>query len=81
MELRVDYRAERMIAELAALNRAHPRWAVWIPSDEHAWIALRPASSRPPGPQQPMVWVNADTASGLGHLMQAADARIAGGVD
>jgi hypothetical protein len=70
-----------MVAEFVALHRDHPLWAVWMPSGGRGWVAVRPASSRPPGPEQPMVWVSAVSATELADLMDATDAGIAGRQD
>jgi hypothetical protein len=66
------------LAEANALLRAHPRWAIWLPVGNGDWAAIRPASSRPPTPELPTIWVHADTASELSRLMCAADDQISG---
>ena len=65
----------RGLAQAAILLCAFPQWAVWLPADRGAWTAARPANSMPPGPEAPMVWVQAETSGELARLMQAADAR------
>jgi hypothetical protein len=67
------------VAEVVALYRDHPRWAVWPPVPGRQWTAVRPASSRPPEPEVPMIWVHADTAVELGARMGRADAGLAPG--
>ena len=67
------------IAEAMALHRDHPRWAVWLPAEGKGWTALRPASSRPPGPEVPMLWVRAGTAAELAARMRQADAELSPG--
>jgi hypothetical protein len=64
------------LAEVAVLHRDHPRWAVWVPAVGGEWAAVRPAGSRPPGPEVPMLWVRADTAAELGSRMSRADESL-----
>ena len=64
------------LAEVAGLYRDHPRWAVWLPVAGGEWAAVRPAASRPPGPEVPMLWVHAGTAADLGRRMSRADAGL-----
>lgn len=71
----------RGLAEAAILLCAFPQWAVWLPADRGGWTAMRPADSMSPGPETPMVWVQAGTAGELAGLMQAADARSSPGED
>jgi hypothetical protein len=66
----------RLLAEVAVLVRAFPRWAVWLPAGGGLWTAVRPAGLMPPGPEVPMVWVRAGAAGELAALMRAADAQI-----
>jgi hypothetical protein len=66
------------LSEAVALLRNHPRWAIWLPVGNGDWAAIRPASSRPPSPELPTIWVHADTASELARLMDAADEQISG---
>lgn len=64
-------------AVVAALCRDHPRWAVWPPASPGGqWTAVRPAGSRSPGPEVPMVWVQAATTVELGEGMRHADAAL-----
>ena len=67
------------IAEVVALYRDHSRWAVWRPAEGRGWVALRPASSRPPGPEVPMIWAYANTAVELAARMRQADASLSAG--
>jgi hypothetical protein len=64
------------LAEVALLHRDHPRWAAWVPAPGGEWAAVRPAGSRPPGPDVPMLWVFAATAAELGERMSRADAGL-----
>jgi hypothetical protein len=64
-------------AELVALYRDHPRWAVWLPAPGGQWAAARPAGSRPPGPEMPLIWVDAGTPAELGARMGQADGTLA----
>jgi len=67
------------LAEAVALYRDHPRWAVWLPAVGGGWAAVRPAGSRPPAPEVPMLWVHADSADELGARMRQADAGLSPG--
>jgi hypothetical protein len=72
-----DTRDTEALAVIAALHREHARWAVWRPqSASGRWTAVRPAGSRPPGPEVPLLWVSATTAAGLGERMREADATL-----
>ena len=53
------------LAEAIILMRDHPQWAIWLPAKGRDWIAIRPATSRPPTPELPTIWVHAATASEL----------------
>jgi hypothetical protein len=64
------------LGEVVSLYLDHPLWAVWLPADNREWVAVRPASSRPPAPEVPMVWVAAETAVELGARMRVADAGL-----
>lgn len=64
------------LAEVAVLHQGHPRWAVWVPAAGGEWAAARPAGSRPPGPEVPILWVRAATAAELGGRMSRADAGL-----
>jgi hypothetical protein len=61
-------------AEIVSRYRDHPLWAVWLPTDGRGCVTVRPAGSRPPGPEVPMVWMAAQTAVQLGTRMRVADA-------
>ena len=61
---------------LRPCRRDHPRWAVWVPAAAGEWAGPRPAGSRPPGPEVPMLWVRAGTAAELGGQMARADAGL-----
>ena len=65
-----------VIAEVVALHRDHPQWAVWLPVPGGEWAALRPAGSQPPNPEIPMIWVRASTADGLAERMRGVDAHL-----
>lgn len=65
-----------VIAEATRLCRNHPRWAVWLPGSGGGWAAVRPAGSRPPGPEVPMLWVRAESAGELAASMSAADTTL-----
>jgi hypothetical protein len=69
----------REIAEAVALLRDHPRWAVWLPGEDGEWVAVRSASSRPPAPEVPLIWVRAVTAAELASRMDRADAALSPG--
>jgi hypothetical protein len=64
------------LALLTALYRDHPRWAIWLPLPGGQWTAVRPAGSRPPSPQMPMLWVHADTSVDLADQMRRADETL-----
>ena len=70
---RLGFAAALALAEVAVLHRDHPRWAVWVPAAGGEWAAARPAGSRPPGPDVPMLWVRAGTAAELGARMSRVD--------
>ena len=72
---RLGFAAALALAEVAVLHRDHPRWAVWVPAAGGEWAAARPAASRPPGPDVPMLWVRAGTAAELGGLMSRRGPR------
>jgi hypothetical protein len=71
-------RERTAIAEAIVLMRNHPQWAIWLPASGSDWAAIRPASSRPPAPELPTIWVHAGTARDLARLMQAADEQVSG---
>lgn len=66
----------QVLAEIVWLHLDHPLWAVWLPVDGRGWTAVRPAGSRPPGPEVPLLWVHATTAAQLDVRMHSADARL-----
>jgi hypothetical protein len=73
----LDAGASQAIAEIIALYREFPVWAVWLPSAGRAWTAVRPASARPPEPELPMIWAHAPTAAELADRMRSVDAQLA----
>jgi hypothetical protein len=76
--VRVTPGEEAVLAEAIILLRDHPQWAIWLPASGGDWIAIRPASSRPPTPELPTIWVHADTASELARLMRSTDEQVSG---
>lgn len=64
------------LAEAVLLNLNHPLWAVWLPAAGRGWVAARPAGSRPPGPEVPMLWVAAESVEDLSGRMLRADAAL-----
>jgi hypothetical protein len=69
--------AEQAIAEVIGLHRDFPAWAVWLPHAGRPWIAVRPASARIPGPDLPVIWTKAATASELAARMESVNAHLA----
>jgi 3-deoxy-D-manno-octulosonic-acid transferase len=69
--------AARVAAELITLYGEFPAWAVWLPAGG-TWTAVRPASSRPPDPRLPMIWVHAASAGELAVAMRASQAQLDG---
>jgi hypothetical protein len=67
-----------VLTQVVILMRDHPQWTIWRPAGGRDWTAIRPASSRPPAPELPTMWVHADTASELSRLMQACDEQLSG---
>src|SRR5690242_3761794 len=67
----------RDLIEAVVLMRAFPRWAIWRPVAGGVWTAVCPATSRPPGPELPMVWVSAAAAGELAGTMRRAESQIA----
>jgi hypothetical protein len=63
---------------VAGLLREFPRWAFWLPSGPGGWTAVRPASSRPPSAEIPMIWVHAVSAPGLRRKMREIDELLNG---
>ena len=76
--VRVTPEKEAVLAEAIILLRDHPQWAIWLPASGGAWTAIRPASSRPPSPELPTIWVHADTAGELARLMRSTDEQVSG---
>ena len=72
----LDPRALPALAEFIVLHRQFPAWAVWLPSAGREWVAVRPASARAPGPDLPLLWARADTATGLADRMRRADGQL-----
>jgi hypothetical protein len=66
------------LAEVVILLRDYPQWAIWLPASGGDWTAIRPASSLPPSPELPTIWVRAATASKLARLMRAGDEQLSG---
>jgi hypothetical protein len=64
---------QSFFAEVVGLLRDHPRWAIWLPADGGAWTAVRPAGSRPPGPDVPLLWAHGSTAAALAGKLRALD--------
>ena len=73
----LDAEASQAMAAIIGLYREFPAWAVWLPSAGRAWTAVRPASGRVPGPELPMIWVNAPTETELADRMRSVDAQLA----
>jgi len=71
---------EASLAEAVILLRDHPQWAIWRPASGSNWAAIRPASSRPPAPELPTMWVHAHAASELARLMRACDEQVSGAI-
>lgn len=65
-----------LIAEVIALLGEFPAWAVWLPWRSGRWTAVRPASSRVPGPELPMVWLHAASSAELAAEMRRVDAQL-----
>jgi hypothetical protein len=68
----------QIVAEVIALHQEFPAWAVWLPWTGGRWTAVRPASSRAPGPELPMVWLHASTSRELAQDMRRVDAQLNG---
>jgi len=73
----LDAGASQVMADVIGLYREFPGWAVWLPSPGRTWTAVRPASGRAPGPEQPMVWVHADSAAKLAERMRGVEGQLA----
>jgi hypothetical protein len=72
----LDAEADGAIGQVIVLHREFPAWAVWLPHGGRQWTAVRPASARAPGPDLPMIWVQAATVAELAERMRRADAQL-----
>ena len=64
------------LAEIVSLCRDHPLWAVWPAVLGRGWVAVRPAGSRQPGPEVPLVGVFGETSADLAARMCVADSAL-----
>jgi hypothetical protein len=71
--------SEQVAAQAVALMTGNPAWAIWLPVAGGEWIAVRPASSRPPRPGLLLLWARAATAGELARKMRALDEQVAPG--
>jgi hypothetical protein len=71
-----DQPDEAHVDLVVELLRDFPHWAVWLPWRRRGWTAVRPASSRPPSADLPMIWAYAVTARELRRKIQAIEDRI-----
>lgn len=69
-------RDSQVLAEIVWLQLDHPLRAVWRSVEGRGWTAVRPAGSRPPGPEAPLLWVQATTTAQLDVRMHSADAGL-----
>jgi hypothetical protein len=69
---------ESYLAEVVTLLRDYPRWAIWLPTHGRRWTSVRPASSRQPAPDLPMLWAYAESAGELARMMNAIDEQASG---
>jgi hypothetical protein len=67
---------QSFFAEVVGLLRDHPRWAIWLPAGSGGWTAVRPAGSRPPGPDVPLLWAHGSTAATLAGKLRALDEQV-----
>lgn len=67
-----DELAVVIAVQLTALHLSFPAWGIWPPANGQ-WTAIRPASTRPPAPDLPMIWLQAATPAQLAAMMRAAD--------
>lgn len=74
----MDSSAAQTAVELVLLHQEFPAWAVWPPF-QGVWSAIRPASSRPPGPGLPMLWVRGESAQQLAERMRDSDWQLTQG--
>jgi len=72
----LDSAETQALIQVVALYREFPAWAVWLPSRGRQWTAVRPASARAPGPELPMIWVQAGTVEEMAARMRGADAQL-----
>jgi hypothetical protein len=72
----LDAEASQAMAAIIGLYREFSAWAVWLPSANRAWTAVRPASGRVPGPELPMIWVHAATSVELAERMHGVDTQL-----
>jgi hypothetical protein len=64
------------LSEIVSLCRDHPLRAVWPAVLGRGWVAVRPAGSRAPGPEVPLVWVFGETSADLAARMCVADSAL-----
>jgi len=64
------------LAEVVSLCRDYPLWAVWPAVLGRGWVAVRPAGSRPPGPEVPLIWVFGENSADLAARMCVADSAL-----
>lgn len=72
----LDFEVSRTVIQAIALYREFPAWAVWLPHGGRPWAGVRPASARLPGPEVPMIWVQAESAADLAARMRRSDAQL-----
>jgi hypothetical protein len=75
----LDARVKQAIMEVIILHRQFPAWAVWLPHGSQGWVAVRPASTRAPGPELPLVWVHGASPTELGARMHRVDTELSPG--
>jgi hypothetical protein len=73
----LDAAGRDAITQVIALHREFPAWAVWLPYRGHPWIAVRPASTRAPDSELPMIWAKAETIEELADKMRRVNAQLA----
>jgi hypothetical protein len=73
----LDAEARDAITQVIVLHREFPAWAVWLPHRGHPWIAVRPASTRTPHSELPMIWAEAETVEELADKMRRVNAQLA----
>jgi len=72
----LDPQAVQAITEVVVLHREFPEWAAWPPHGDRPWIAVRAASTRTPGPELPLIWVRAGTATELSAQIARAESGL-----